>query len=171
MDEKHHAEVENSPPVPLAVAQSIRSHPRYADFETLSEAEHNARRRKLLRSIDLRLLPPLALIYLVSYLDKNALSQAKISGLKEDLNMHADDFNTATSIYFVGYGIFQPLSNGILTYLRPSWYISLAALSWGVVAATQSASQTYSGLVAARFILGIAESPVFPGCLFLMSSW
>ncbi len=129
------------------------------------------RRKKLLRKVDLRLLPTLALIYLMSYLDKNALAQAKLSGLEDDLNMHGTQFNTATSIYFIGYLLFQFVSNMLLTRLRPSIYLPLAAVLWGVVAAAQSATQTYGGLVAARFFLGVAESPVFPGCLFLMSSW
>ena len=83
--------------------------------------------------------------------------------------MHGTDFNTATSIYYVGYVIFQVPSNLILTRTRPSLYLSGAALLWGVIAAAQAGCKSYGGLVAARFFLGIAEAPTFPGCLFLMS--
>ena len=85
--------------------------------------------------------------------------------------MTGTDFNTATSIYFVGYIIMQVPSNLVLTRVRPSYYLATAALVWGVISASQAACKTYSGLVVARLFLGFAEAPVFPGCLFLMSSW
>ena len=85
--------------------------------------------------------------------------------------MHGTEFNTATSIYFVGYIIFQSPSNMLLTRLRPSIYLPLAAALWGIVAAAQSSCQSYGGLVAARFFLGVAEAPVFPASLLLLSSW
>ena len=31
--------------------------------------------------------------------------------------------------------------------------------------------QSYSGLLAARFFLGVAEAGVFPGCFYLLSMW
>ena len=31
--------------------------------------------------------------------------------------------------------------------------------------------QSYSGLLAARFFLGVAEAGVFPGCFYLLSTW
>ena len=36
---------------------------------------------------------------------------------------------------------------------------------------TDSTVQNYSGLLAARFFLGVAEAGVFPGCFYLLSMW
>lgn len=145
--------------------------PQYDSFNGQQPTWHTVQRKQLLRKIDIRLLPPLAFLYLLSYLDKNALSQAKLSGLEKSLRMKGTEFNTATSIYFVGYIIFQPLSNGLLTRLRPSLYLPLAGVLWGIISASQASCQTYASLVVARFFLGVAEAPIFPGCLFLLSSW
>ena len=143
----------------------------YREFQGHDAEWHRLERKKLLRKVDWHMLPFLGAIYFLSYLDKNNLSQAKLAGLEEDLGMTGTDFNTATSIYFVGYILMQIPSNLALTRLRPSYYLAATAGIWGVISAAQAATQTYPGLVVARLFLGFAEAPVFPGCLFLMSSW
>lgn len=85
--------------------------------------------------------------------------------------MTGTDFNLATSILFVGYLLMQLPSNLALTRVRPSLYLGLAMAVWGVISACQAAAHSFGGLVAARFMLGFAEAPFFPGAVFLMSSW
>lgn len=91
--------------------------------------------------------------------------------LEADLGMTGTDFNLATSILFVGYLLMQLPSNLALTRVRPSLYLGLAMAVWGVISACQAATHSFGGLVAARFMLGFAEAPFFPGAVFLMSSW
>jgi hypothetical protein len=43
--------------------------------------------KKILRKMDLRLIPMLALLYLLSFLDRGNIGNAKIEGLVEDLHM------------------------------------------------------------------------------------
>ena len=143
----------------------------YLSFESQDAEWHQRQRKALLRKIDWHLIPFLAAIYMMSFLDKNNLAQAKLAGLEKDLGMTGTDFNTVTSIYFVGYIIFQTPSNLILSRFRPSIYLGLAAALWGVISAAQAGCQNYPGMVVARLFLGFAEAPTFPGCLFLMSSW
>ena len=57
--------------------------------------------KKLLRKVDSRLLPLLALMYLLNFLDRSNLAQARLGTLEEDLGMKGEDFNIATSILFV----------------------------------------------------------------------
>ena len=85
--------------------------------------------------------------------------------------MTGTDFNLATSILFVGYLLMQLPSNLALTRVRPSLYLGVAMAVWGVISACQAATHSFGGLVAARFMLGFAEAPFFPGAVFLMSSW
>lgn len=85
--------------------------------------------------------------------------------------MSGTQFNTATSILFVGYLLMQLPSNLLLTRVRPSLYLGLAMCLWGVISASQAATRSFSTLVVARFFLGFSEAPFFPGAVFLMSSW
>ena len=53
------------------------------------------KRKKLIRKIDLRLVPVLALLYLISHIDRANIGNAKIEGLTEDLNMDGIQYNIA----------------------------------------------------------------------------
>lgn len=66
------------------------------------DAEWKARHTtQLLRRVDIRLLPLLILMYLLNFLDRSNLAQARLGTLEEDLGMKGTDFNLATSILFV----------------------------------------------------------------------
>jgi hypothetical protein len=43
--------------------------------------------------MDLRLIPMLAVLYLLFFLDRGNIGNAKIEGLQEDLNMTGDQYN------------------------------------------------------------------------------
>ncbi|KAI1187785.1 allantoate permease [Nemania serpens] len=145
-----------------------------AQFRRFTEADenwHRAMKKKLMRKVDLHLLPLLILMYLLNFLDRNNLSQARLGTLEKDLGMKGTDFNLATSILFVGYILMQLPSNLLLTRVRPSVFLGTAMTIWGVISTAQSAARSFGGLVATRFFLGFAEAPFFPGAIFLMSSW
>ncbi|KAI1097953.1 putative MFS transporter [Jackrogersella minutella] len=125
----------------------------------------------LLRKVDFHLLPMVALMYMLNFLDRNNLAQARLGTLEDDLGMTGTDFNLATSVLFVGYLLMQLPSNLLLTRVRPSIYLGVAMTIWGAISAAQAATRTFGSLVACRFFLGFAEAPFFPGAIFLMSSW
>jgi hypothetical protein len=55
-----------------------------ADFYTSYPAE---KRKTLVRKVDVRLVPMLAILYLISHLDRSNIGNAKIEGLEEDLHL------------------------------------------------------------------------------------
>lgn len=63
-------------------------------------------RRNLNRKIDIRLIPMLALLYLVSNLDRSNIGNAKIEGMEADLSLTGVQYNTALAIFFVSYMLF-----------------------------------------------------------------
>ncbi|KAL4937289.1 hypothetical protein BDV06DRAFT_203237 [Aspergillus oleicola] len=143
----------------------------YQAYASKSEEWHKQMTSKLMRKVDLHLLPLLVVMYLLNFLDRNNLSQARLGTLEEDLGMKGTDFNLATSILFVGYLLMQLPSNLLLTRVRPSLFLGIAMGIWGVISACQAAAQSFAGLVVARFFLGFVEAPFFPGAVMLMSSW
>ncbi|EME78868.1 uncharacterized protein MYCFIDRAFT_205194 [Pseudocercospora fijiensis CIRAD86] len=145
----------------------------YADFAARDPELKKSFEKKLVRKIDIRLLPLLVIMYLNNFLDRSALAQARIGTLEEDLGMNPSgtDFSLATSILFVGYILGQLPSNLLLTRLRPSWYLGIVMGIWGVVCALTSTVQNLGGLIAVRAFLGVTEAPFFPGAIFLMSCW
>ncbi|KAI0130277.1 major facilitator superfamily transporter [Xylariales sp. AK1849] len=124
---------------------------------------------RLVRKLDIRIMPILWLMYFWNYIDRGALAQARLNALEEDLDMSGDDFNTAVSILTVGYVLMQIPSNMLITRVRPSVYLASCALIWSTVSACTGLVNSYGNLIACRFLLGFLEAPYYPGALYLLS--
>ncbi|KAL3447232.1 major facilitator superfamily domain-containing protein [Aspergillus insuetus] len=133
--------------------------------------ERAERERKFVRKIDVRLLPILMVMYVMNYIDRNALPQARVQGLEEDLNLSGYEYNIVLSLTFIGYILMQVPSNMLLSLTRPSIYLSCCMVAWGIASGATGAVHNFSGLAACRFILGVTEAPFFAGCAFLFSGW
>lgn len=126
-------------------------------FASEDAAHHTLRTKKLLLKVDAHLLPFLIIMYLLNFLDRSNLSQARQGTLEKDLGMAGTDFNLATSIFFVGYLLMQLPSNMLITRVRPSLYLCSAMTLWGVVSTCNAATHSFGGLIAVRFFLGFVE--------------
>ncbi|ODV78243.1 transporter of nicotinic acid [Suhomyces tanzawaensis NRRL Y-17324] len=124
------------------------------------------------RKVDLRLMPMLIYIYILNYLDRNNIASARLGGLEKDLNLVGSQYQTAISILFVGYILFQIPSNMLLNKLgKPSLYISILMTVWGLISLCTGFVKSYGGLVAIRALLGIVESGFFSAALATLSNW
>ncbi|OOQ88616.1 MFS transporter [Penicillium brasilianum] len=127
--------------------------------------------KKLLRKLDLHLLPPLTLLYLLSFLDRSNVGNARLEGMTTDIKMTGDQYLTGLTLYFIGYVLFEVPANTVLKLTRPSIWLPTLTLIWGVVATLLGVVQNYPGFLASRFFLGVAESGLFPGVVFYLSMW
>ncbi|KAH7320623.1 major facilitator superfamily domain-containing protein [Stachybotrys elegans] len=128
---------------------------------------------RLVRKLDLCIMPCLMFMYFLNYIDRAALPQARLNGLEADLGMpeESTQFNTAVSILFVGYVLMQVPSNMIITKVKPGPYMSCWMLVWGIVSACAALVHNFQGLVAVRFFLGITEAPFYPGATYMLSTF
>ncbi|KAI1339186.1 major facilitator superfamily transporter [Xylariaceae sp. FL0016] len=130
------------------------------------------KQKKAIRKVDWRLVPMLLFLYLITYLDKTNIGNAKIEGLLDDLNMTGDQYNIALSIFFVPYILAEVPSNMILEkFNRPSLYMGTIVLLWGVVMTLTGIIKDFGDLAAVRFLLGLFEAGFFPGAILLVSKW
>ncbi|OJJ62453.1 hypothetical protein ASPSYDRAFT_55316 [Aspergillus sydowii CBS 593.65] len=112
------------------------------------------------------------LIYIMNYLDRNNMAAARLKGLQEDLNMVYSEYATCLSILYVGYILMQVPSNIFINRIqRPSIYISLVMLLWGLISTLSGVVTNFSGMVAIRFFLGFVEAAFLPGALMILSKW
>ena len=56
-------------------------------IKRLSTDERAALEQRLLRKIDMRLMPLIILMYILNYLDRNNIASARLQGLQEDLQL------------------------------------------------------------------------------------
>lgn len=68
------------------------------------EPEEQAR---LLRKVDWQLLPIITLLYLMSFLDRTSIGNAKIANMDKELGLSPGQYNIALSILFVSYVSFE----------------------------------------------------------------
>lgn len=107
----------------------------------------------------------------MAYLDRSNIGNARIAGMYEDLDLHGMRYNTALTVFFVPYALFEVPSNIVLKLLRPSIWISILCFSWGLVMTLMGVVTTYHGLIAARFFLGVTEAGFFPAATYLLTIW
>jgi len=140
---------------------------RHLDDDEMKKLNH-----KLVRKVDLIVLPIIAILYILNYVDRQNLAAAKIQGITDDLNMTTQQFATSISILFVGYLPFQIPSNLIITKIsRPGLYICCAVVIWGAISAATAVVKSYGQLLAVRAILGASEAVFFPGAIYYLSAW
>ncbi|KAG1743065.1 MFS general substrate transporter [Suillus lakei] len=125
--------------------------------------------KRLLRKLDLR-VAFLVLVYIMNVMDRTNAAAARLRGFEEDLGMTGNQFNTLTSILYVGYLLTQAPSNMILHRMkRPSLYLSSCMITWGAL--TVFMMPTYHAALILRFFTGFVEAAFFPGAVFLLSRW
>jgi hypothetical protein len=115
---------------------------------------------RVLRKIDLTILPILLTVYCLQYLDKATLAYASVFGLLKDANLHGEDYSWLGSIVYVAQLIFQPLIAFLLVKLPIGKFAATMVLGWGTVLCCMVAATTFKGLMAARFFLGAFEASV-----------
>jgi MFS family permease len=136
------------------------------------EFDPNSKEIQILRRrIDLRLIPLLALLYCLSFLDRVNIGNAKIYGLEKATGITPSDYNWALSIFFIGYILAEIPSNLILKKIGPPIWISAVMITWGGVTMALAACNNAPSLLATRFFLGLSEAGLFPGAVYMISLW
>ncbi|KAL4788191.1 major facilitator superfamily domain-containing protein [Aspergillus varians] len=122
-----------------------------------------AAEKALLRKLDMWIVPPVMLLYLLSFLDRVNIGNARLYGMEEDLGLEGNQYQIVVSILFVTYILSELPSNLVIKRFRPSRWISFITTGWGLVATLTGVSQSYGGMIACRVILGALEGGLFPG--------
>ncbi|KAK5001211.1 hypothetical protein LTR66_000089 [Elasticomyces elasticus] len=135
--------------------------PDYDDKET----------KRIMRKVDVRLLPMLTLLYVLAFLDRGNIGNAKVAGMNKELKLTGAQYNLALTVFFFPYAIFEVPSNIVLKLMRPSTWICLLMISWGIVMTLQGIVKNYHGLIITRTLLGLTESGFFPAATYLLTTW
>ena len=87
----------------------------------------------------------------------NNYAAAKLQGLERDLGLSSVQYQTALSVFYIGYILMQVPSNLLLNYTgRPSLYLGFWVCVWGLVSALTSQVKSFGPLAVCRFILGLS---------------
>ncbi|KAK7227913.1 hypothetical protein V2G26_000083 [Clonostachys chloroleuca] len=127
--------------------------------------------RKFMAKIDWWILTYCCVAYFVKYLDQTNVSNAYVSGMKEDLNMTGNDLNLLLTFWNIGYIVGQLPSQIIITKVRPSVWLPSAELAWGFLVAGMAGAKDVKTLCVLRFFIGLLEATAYPGIMTLLGNW
>ncbi|KAK0647121.1 major facilitator superfamily domain-containing protein [Cercophora newfieldiana] len=150
-----------------ALSVALPAHP----DDGLSDAEKAEIDRKLVWRLDMALIPWLCFLYLIAFLDRTNIGNAKIAKLTTEVPMSNSEYNLSLTIFFISYATFEAINNVLLKLFRPSVFLPCTMILWGLSMLGMGFITNWSGLMAARFFLGMTEAGLFPGVNYLLSCW
>ncbi|OAL24990.1 hypothetical protein AYO20_10524 [Fonsecaea nubica] len=111
--------------------------------------------RRVVRKIDLHVTPLVTFLFLLSFLDRSNIGNARLAGMEDDLDLTSNRYEWLLTIFYISYIVFQ--FQGFM------WKIM------GIIATCQAATQSWGGEMALRFLLGAAEAGFGPSIPYLLS--
>ncbi|GFF91186.1 MFS transporter, putative [Aspergillus udagawae] len=126
---------------------------------------------------DLRIVPLCAAIYLLCYLDRSNIGNAKIlnhdthNDLLTETKMTSYQYTIALMVFLIAYALFEVPSNYFLKKLRPSRWIAFLMLSWGACTMGLGGAHNFAQVTGLRFLLGVMEAGLFPGLVYYLTFW
>ncbi|EQB54336.1 hypothetical protein GCG54_00007995 [Colletotrichum gloeosporioides] len=130
--------------------------PTVEDYAAISE-QTNIRIR---RSFDRHLLPIVCCLYILSYLDRGNIGNAKAAGAKSDLQLSDSEWAWVLNSFYIAYVMFE--------WTNLFWKI-LPASNWGTAAMSSGAAHNLGSLAASRAFLGLFEAAFGAGAPYFLS--
>ncbi|KAI1205393.1 MFS general substrate transporter [Annulohypoxylon truncatum] len=127
--------------------------------------------RVFIQKLDVFLVTMLSFGYFIKNLDQTNISNAFVSGMKEDLAMNGNQINLVDTAWTVGYVVGQIPSQIVLTKVRPSIWVPSCELVWTILTFCLAAAKTSNHAIAIRFFVGLAESIFYPAAHTILGSW
>ncbi|CAG8223341.1 unnamed protein product [Penicillium olsonii] len=139
-----------------------------AGHSNILTPENNA---KVLRKIDLRLLPILLGIYFLQQLDKSTISYASVFGIVEKANLHGQQYSWLGGSIYLAQLVFQPLVAYLLVKVPLAKFLAASCLLWGIALSCMTAATNFGELLACRIFLGIFEAGIAPAFIAVTQMW
>lgn len=137
--------------------------------------------RRVLRKIDMFLMPAMVIGYGLVYYDKAILGSAALFGITTDLKLAVVDAATgktdtsrlswATSIFYFGQLVGSYPMTYALQRFKTRLVLGPAVLLWAVICAATAGVTTWQGLLVQRFFLGFTESIVPTAFMTIVSGY
>lgn len=122
------------------------------------------------RKMAVRILPFVALMYMLSFLDRVNIGFAK-QQLEADLGIGHAAYGLGAGIFFIGYVLFEVPSNLILHRVGARRWLARIMVTWGALSFAMMFMQGALSFYILRFLLGFAEAGLFPGVVLYLTYW
>ena len=124
----------------------------------------------ILKKAAWRLIPVMALMYVVSFLDRTNISFAALT-MNHDLGFSPKAFGFGAGIFFWGYFLFEIPSNLMLEKIGARLWMCRIMVTWGFLSMATAFATGPVSFAVLRFLLGTAEAGLYPGMILYMTYW
>ncbi|KAJ6091178.1 hypothetical protein N7467_003147 [Penicillium canescens] len=151
--------------------------PNELDFENADIKRHAELEKRVMRKIDFWLVGFYSFVYIFRVIDSSNYSNAAIinleagTGIKKELGFTPSQWAWTQSIFSYSYLVFEPTNTILLKSFKPSRWMFVLIMSWGICACSAGAAQNFPGMMCVRFAIGIAEAGFYPAVLYHMAFW
>ncbi|KAF3025507.1 hypothetical protein E8E14_007938 [Neopestalotiopsis sp. 37M] len=161
-------DMEYTPPEKLSLGKKILYHLWDADQHLKSPQE-----RALVRKLDFGILICATLGWWMKYIDQSNIANAYVSGMKEDLNIEANEYTYMLMCYTISFAIVQVPANAIALKIRPRICLVVCEIGWTIFTFAQAAARNSNDMYAFRFMVvcGCMSLPVAVSVWFLLPDY
>ncbi|GAA6003188.1 uncharacterized protein JCM10292_002909 [Rhodotorula paludigena] len=126
--------------------------------------------KRLLRKLDLIILPQVTLLFLLNFIDRAAIGNANVAGFSRDIGLSVpkNEYNIALMVFYIFYIIGEVPSNLVLKKIGSRW-LSFLCMAFGAVTIGSAWVHNFGTFLGVRILLGIFEGGVIPGIAFLLT--
>ncbi|ODV85804.1 hypothetical protein CANARDRAFT_27894 [[Candida] arabinofermentans NRRL YB-2248] len=138
----------------------------------LYPSNYSAVERKFLLKVDFSVFFFLCASFYTKYLDNSNISNAYVSGMKEDLKLHGNQLNYFNTCYTVGYAVFHiPLVLLIRKQSFARYLLIVCEFVWGSLTLANAYVTDANQVYVIRFFIGVFEACSFPATYLVFSLW
>ncbi|KAK4448865.1 major facilitator superfamily transporter [Podospora aff. communis PSN243] len=131
----------------------------------------SAAEARLRTKIDLYIIPTIMLLYLMNFIDRTNIGNAKIARMDFDVGMVGYDYNMILSAFYIGYIAFELPAVALCKAIGPGWFLPATSFLFGVCSIATAFIHTVPQAAAIRFLLGVFEAGMLPGSAYYLSRW
>ncbi|KAF8854573.1 major facilitator superfamily transporter [Acephala macrosclerotiorum] len=125
--------------------------------------------KRIRGKMDRRIVPTVLALYLMCFIDRANIGNARIQGMQKDLDLIGYRFNWALTIFYLAYIGTEIPSNLVLKLVGARIFLPSIVISFGLICMCHAFLTNFDGLLAARFFLGLAEGGTLPGIAYYLS--
>ncbi|EMG49942.1 hypothetical protein SBY92_001136 [Candida maltosa Xu316] len=143
----------------------------YEKAQEISEEEEKEIHKRVLRKVDLRIVPLLCITYTLQFLDKLSLNYASAYTFKEDLGLYGQRYSYVAMIFNIAYLVSSFPANYLVQRLPIGKFTSFMIFSWSIILIGHVGLTNYGGALVIRFILGMFEAAISPSCMAICATF
>ncbi|WP_321797793.1 MFS transporter [Caballeronia sp. J97] len=126
--------------------------------------------RRIVGMLIRKLMPFLALIYVVAYVDRTVVGFAKLH-MNAAVGLSDAAYGLGAGLFFIGYFLCEVPSNLALERFGARVWFARILATWGVITMLMALTRGPMSFYALRFLLGAAEAGLYPGILYFLTKW